>query len=215
MIIAGMGAKDSLRPTCGKLDGLRSGTNSLTVHVYSDSGRESLVNRRFFVTAHSGLGDVPLTSPPSSVSISTSVIDPLNTALLSSYLIVVNGERFSPGNNNSGSCPSGTTSNAGMQVLVLNRQTLQKVDYQCFDTSTSSASFETYLSTLSNSQQPELVIASSFLKASGPGLSINTNAIGGTFYPCIPKFLCLTPAVYSTIGVPGLPASQHTKRLWV
>ncbi len=44
MIIAGMGAKDSLRQTCGKLDGLRSGTNSLTVHVYSDSGRESLVN---------------------------------------------------------------------------------------------------------------------------------------------------------------------------
>lgn len=177
-------------------DGLRGGDNALIVHVYGNDGRESLIKRKFYVQPSSGVGDSAVTNLPSSVSISSSVVDPSNTGSLTGFSIVVNGQAYAPGTNSF--CPQGTTTAYGMQVLVLNRQTLARIDYQCFDTSTSPISFNNYLASLNNSVQPELVIASSFLQASAADTStaFDTTAIGGTRYGCEGN-VCPAPLVYT------------------
>jgi hypothetical protein len=64
------------------------------------------------------------------------------------------------------------------------------------------------LAGLSNAQQPELVIASSFLQTGATQIleSFDTRAIGGIPYICDSG--CNLPKIYSIIGVPGLPSGQ-------
>jgi hypothetical protein len=183
---------------------LRAGRNTLIVQVLDQNGNVSLTKRPFYVI--SGLG-ATVTGPPSAVSISSNVVKSSDTSSLSSFTIQVNGQTYGPGLSNSGDCPSDTTTAYGMQVLVLNRQTLEKIDYKCFDTSTPDLAFEAYLGGLTNT---ELVIASSFLQARAPQTDsiFDTTQIGGTGYGCAPPDFCNIPKIYSIIGVPGLSPGQ-------
>ena len=184
---------------------LRAGRNTLIVQVLDQNGNVSFTKRPFYVI--SGLG-ATLTGPSPAVSISSNVVKNSDTSSLSSFTIQVNEQTYGPGLSNSGDCPSGTTTAYGMQVLVLNRQTLQKIDYKCFDTSNpTDLAFEGYLGGLTNT---ELVIASSFLQARATQTNsiFVTSQIGGTSYVCATPDVCNIPKIYSIIGVPGLSAGQ-------
>lgn len=95
-----------------------------------------------------------------------------NPNSLDSYSTLLNGQLY----NFAAACPAGTMANYGMKVLVVDRQTLQVINQKCFDTSSSTADFKTYLAGLTSTQ---LVIASSFLQANNPqsGVAFDTASI--------------------------------------
>jgi len=179
--------------------GLRAGRNTLVVQAVDRSGLDFLVTRPFYIKG-GGLGATA--ALPSAVTVNSSYIDQSNPNSLDSYSIALNGQLY----NFAAMCPAGMTANYGMNVLVVDRQTLQVINQKCFDTSSSTAAFKSFLAGLNNTQ---LVIASSFLQASNlqSGEAFDTTSIGGTLYTCI-SGVCNSPKIYSIIGVPGLKAGQ-------